>query len=48
MLEGSRTVDPRKVDKSNGIEIQINTTFNDAYRIPWPWKKGENAKGKIL
>lgn len=34
----NRRGDPRKVDKSNGIEIQINAALNDAYRIPRPWK----------
>lgn len=28
-----RTAEPCKVDKSNGIEIQINAALNDAYRI---------------
>lgn len=34
----NRRGEPRKVDKSNGIEIQINAALNDAYRIPRPWK----------
>lgn len=44
----NRRSEPRKVDKSNGIEIQINAALNDAYRISRDREKGENSKGKIL
>lgn len=47
MLEGNRTVDPRKVDKSNDIEIQINATFNDAYRILRLWKERETQRERF-
>lgn len=45
MLEENRRVEPCKVDKSNGIEIQINAAFNDAYRISRLWK-GRKREGK--
>lgn len=41
----NRRVEPCKVDKSNGIEIQISGALNDAYRISWPWK-GRKCEGK--
>lgn len=44
-LEENRRVEPCKVDKSNGIEIQINAAFNDAYRISRLWK-GRKREGK--
>lgn len=44
-LEKNHRVEPRKVDKSNGIEIQISGALNDAYRISRPWK-GRKCGGK--
>lgn len=44
-LEENRRVEPCKVDKSNGIEIQINAALNDAYRISLPWKE-RKCEGK--
>lgn len=48
-LEKNRRIEPCKVGKSNGIEIQINATLNDAYRISQPWKgRKRERKGSVM